>query len=94
MGGSGQIGDGTTNIHPTPVKVPALQQITGIAAGHYHSVASQANGTVWAWGMGAEGQVGDGGWADRLTPFAVPLPFGRLAAGVGAGTDWSFAMLS
>jgi alpha-tubulin suppressor-like RCC1 family protein len=92
--GVGQSGDGTRNFHPTPVNVPGLQKITGIAAGGYHNVACQANGTVWVWGSGAEGQVGDGGTADRLTPFAVPLPSGRLAAGVGAGTFWSFAMLS
>jgi hypothetical protein len=32
---------------------------------------------------GALGQVGDGGSADGRTPFAVPLPTGRRAVGVG-----------
>ena len=92
-GDDGETGDGTFDFHPTPVRVPGLQQITGIAAGGSHCLAMQSNGTVWAWGSDEYGQVGDGGVNDRTTPFAVPLPAGRNAAGVGAGADWSFAIL-
>ena len=93
-GGDGQSGDGSTTTHLTPVRVAALQpvNIMAIAAGRSHSVALQSNGKVWAWGWNGSGQVGDGGTADRLTPFDVPLPGGRRAAGVGAGPEWSFAI--
>jgi alpha-tubulin suppressor-like RCC1 family protein len=92
-GDDGESGDGTFDFHATPVRVPALQQITGIAAGESHCMALQSNGTVWAWGNDAEGQVGDGGMLDWTIPFQVPLPAGRRAAGIGAGAAWSYAIL-
>jgi len=91
---SGQSGDGTSfAVHPTPVQIAALQDIGAIAAGFSHDLALQADGTVLAWGRGLEGQVGDGTAQDQATPVVVPLPAGRRGAGVGAGTDWSFAIL-
>jgi len=94
QGANGQSGDGGTTSHLTPTRVPSLQplNITAIAAGDSHNLARQSNGTVWAWGWNSSGQVGDGGTADRLTPFQVPLSGGRRASGVGAGPYWSFAI--
>jgi alpha-tubulin suppressor-like RCC1 family protein len=94
MGVDGENGDGTTTNHLTPVRVPGLQQapILAVAAGEFHSLAVYGS-RVLAWGRDVDGQVGDGGMADRLTPFTVPLPAGRRAVGVGAGPGWSFAML-
>jgi hypothetical protein len=92
--GDGESGDGTHSaVHLTPVRIAALQGITAIAAGFSHDLAMQSDGTVWAWGRGLEGQVGDGTAQERPTPIAVPVPAGRRGAGVGAGTDWSFAIL-
>jgi alpha-tubulin suppressor-like RCC1 family protein len=92
--GNGESGDGTSfAVHRTPVQITALQDITAIAAGFSHDVALQTDGTVWAWGRPLEGQVGDGMASDGTSPVAVPLPAGRRGSGVGAGTDWSFAIL-
>lgn len=91
---SGQSGDGTSfAVHPVPVQITALPTIGAIAAGFSHCLALQSDGTVWAWGRGLEGQVGDGAVGNRDTPVVVPLPAARSGAGVGAGTDWSFAIL-
>jgi alpha-tubulin suppressor-like RCC1 family protein len=49
-----------------------------IAAGSYHSVAIKADGTLWSWGLNANGQLGDGGRNDRLYPKQV-----------GTARDWS-----
>jgi len=43
--------------------------ITGaLAAGHDHTVGLASDGTVWAWGRGTEGQLGNGGGATSITP--------------------------
>src|SRR6185503_7429522 len=64
-GDSGQLGDGnfyTTGNHgvATPVQVSGLTSVTAIAAGQDHSLALKSDGTVWAWGAGDSGQLGDG----------------------------------
>lgn len=91
----GESGDGTsTGVHRTPVQVPGLQQITGMAAGGWHNLALQSNGTVWAWGSNIAGEIGVGPAVyTQDAPTTVPLPAGRHAAGVGAGVRTSFAIL-
>jgi alpha-tubulin suppressor-like RCC1 family protein len=44
----------------TPVQVSGLAAVTAIAGGQDHSLALKSNGTVWAWGKGQSGQLGDG----------------------------------
>src|SRR6185369_4626652 len=45
-----------------------------IAAGLSHSLALQANGTMWAWGNNFSGQLGDGSTVNRKAPVQVGLP--------------------
>src|SRR5262249_23416108 len=65
------------------------------AAGFGHSLMRKTDGTAWAWGSNAFGQLGDGTTTMRLTPVQVlgpggvglldklsDLPFGVLAGGV------------
>ena len=42
-----------------------------VAAGWHHTVALRNDGTVWAWGENAFGQLGDGTTMRRLTPVQV-----------------------
>jgi alpha-tubulin suppressor-like RCC1 family protein len=61
----GQLGDGNFYTDPpygvaTPVRVSGLTSVTAIAGGLVHSLALKSDGTVWAWGDGEEGQLGDG----------------------------------
>ena len=83
----GDLGDGATVPEDTPVAVtpPVGLTFTGIAAGTTHSVAVASDGSVWAWGMGASGQLGDGSLADATTPTAVSMPAGTPVAQVAAG---------
>ena len=41
------------------VKVAGLKGIVAVAAGRKHSLALKDDGTVWAWGYNAQGQLGD-----------------------------------
>jgi alpha-tubulin suppressor-like RCC1 family protein len=72
---NGQLGDGTTlTPWPTPRLVAGLAGVTAVAGGAQHSVALKADGTVWAWGDNAAGQVSGAG-SRQLTP--------RLVSGLG-----------
>ena len=54
-----------------PVLVPELNDVTAVAATDNSSFAVKADGTVWSWGEGAEGQLGTGSTTDTLTPTPV-----------------------
>ncbi len=72
---SGQLGDNTIAARSTP-----RQEITsstnwkqvsaggGASGGGKHTAAIKTNGTLWAWGYNAFGQIGDNTNADRSTP--------------------------
>jgi len=60
-----QLGDGTSTSRATAEKVKTstgavLTGITQLAAKQYHSLALKSDGTVWAWGHNAHGQLGTG----------------------------------
>jgi alpha-tubulin suppressor-like RCC1 family protein len=44
---------------------------TQIAAGGSHTCALLTDGSVWCWGAGGKGQLGDGSTSDSATPVAV-----------------------
>gem|GEM_PF-2254638 len=94
---AGQLGDGTTTGRSIPVQVKGpggtgyLTGVVAVAAGDVFSLALRSDGTVWAWGGNAYGQLGDGTTSRRLTPVQVKDPSGTgylsgvtaIAAGPG-----------
>jgi cysteine-rich repeat protein len=89
----GATGDGdTTEYVRTPRPVPNLTGFTAVAAGGYHSLALRSDGTVWAWGYNAYGQLGDGTTLQRNAPIQVPNLTGVIA--VAAGHYHSLALRS
>lgn len=61
-GGDGELGNGTFYDSETPVAVNALpgrRQVGAIASSDFHSLALAGDGTVWAWGNGNYGQLGN-----------------------------------
>ena len=54
-----------------PVQITALSDVKAIAGGNYHSVALMNDSTVWAWGQGMQGQLGDGMNASSNFPVQV-----------------------
>jgi alpha-tubulin suppressor-like RCC1 family protein len=75
-----------------PVAVKGLSGVTAIAAGGAFSLALLSNGTVMAWGAGAEGQLGNGKKAKSASPVAVKGLSGVSA--VAAGREHALALLS
>jgi alpha-tubulin suppressor-like RCC1 family protein len=83
----GQLGtatnSGTIAATPTPTQVPGTY--TRVGAGESHTLAVQADGTLWAWGSNKYGQLGglpnSGVATANPTPAQVPGTYAQVAAG-------------
>lgn len=92
-GFNGQMGNGTVPTEQTtPVLVDGLTGITAIASsqGAEHTLALRDDGTVWGWGVGSPGQIGDGSILDHLVPSRAALP--TIATAIAAGDQYSLAL--
>ncbi|MCX6021495.1 MAG: hypothetical protein NTZ05_07155, partial [Chloroflexi bacterium] len=73
--------------------------VASVAAGNNHIVARKTDGTVWAWGSGSSGQLGNALTAQSNVPVQVVGPSGIGSfltgiASVAAGDDHSVAVKS
>ncbi|MFZ1755147.1 MAG: hypothetical protein WAU10_15460, partial [Caldilineaceae bacterium] len=83
--GSGQVGDGTTEVKRSPVDVMGLGSgMVTIAAGSAHTCAATNTGGVKCWGLDDQGQVGNG--TSGPIRSILPLDVAGLSSGVGAIT--------
>jgi alpha-tubulin suppressor-like RCC1 family protein len=77
--GSGQLGNNTTTQRNTPVTTFAggtnWKQVAG---GSNNTAAIKTDGTLWTWGSGGNGQLGNNAATDRLTPVTT----------FAGGTNW------
>jgi len=98
--GVSTFGLGLSASSPVPSAISGLPTgITSIAAGCYHDLAL-AGGTVYAWGLNQDGQLGDGTTASHATPqriTALPTKVVQIAAGchhslalTSTGQVWSW----
>jgi alpha-tubulin suppressor-like RCC1 family protein/subtilisin family serine protease len=97
---SGELGNGTTTDRNTPGAVSSLSGITAVAAGSNFSLALRSSdGSVWAWGLNGNGQLGLGTTSGHTTPTQVPGLSGIVAISAGAvhavavksdGTVWAW----
>jgi len=80
-GYSGINGDGTRTNRSSPVQIGLLTDWKQVSCGgqsyYAHAIAVKTDGTLWAWGYNASGQLGDGTRTDKSSPVQV-----------GALTDW------
>ena len=83
----GEVGDGTSNNRRlTPVQVKGLDNVTAVAAGQGYTCVLRANGTVWCWGTGVFGELGNGTsgtTAGSLTPVQVKTTSPAIALTAG-----------
>jgi alpha-tubulin suppressor-like RCC1 family protein len=75
---NGQLGIGTSDQdpHPIPVQVPAFgnSYTVMVQTPDWHSLALQADGTLWAWGANDHGQLGNNSTNDCYRPTLVLWP--------------------
>jgi alpha-tubulin suppressor-like RCC1 family protein len=92
-GSSGQIGNGSKSNQLSPVSVVSLgQSVTAISAGLAHTCALLQDGSIKCWGMGGNGELGNGSVSNPSSPVAV-APLGQGAIAVSAGTAHTCALL-
>ncbi|MEQ1568338.1 MAG: hypothetical protein ABMA64_22055, partial [Myxococcota bacterium] len=91
----GAFGDGTrAGDSPIPVQVPDLRDVVAIAAGQYHVLALQSDGTVLAWGHVESAELGYWGasfWVSKPTPVVFE---DDDAVGISAGWGHSMVLTS
>jgi alpha-tubulin suppressor-like RCC1 family protein len=79
--GLGQLGLGDTANRSSPVQVGALTTWYQIAVGNQHALATKTDGTLWSWGNGFNGQLGQNA--------AGPGTYRSSPVQVGLLTTWS-----
>lgn len=73
--GAGQLGNGSSVAQSlVPVEVAGLANIQFITARDHHLQAIRSDGTIWSWGDGLEGELGNGQFSNSNIPVQV-LPF-------------------
>jgi alpha-tubulin suppressor-like RCC1 family protein len=76
---NGRLGDNTTTNRSSPVSVVGLfSDWVETSSGNLHSIGLRANGSLWAWGSGGNGRLGNNTTVNRSSPVSV----------VGGFTDW------
>lgn len=90
----GQLGDGSTAPHATPVVVamPTGVGVTDIASGGGHTLAVGSDGKTYSWGRALDGVLGDPTSGNRSRPGLVAAPTGVRFASVYASVDHSGAL--
>jgi len=81
--------------HPVPVQVllaatPTDNDWSALAAGGAHSLALKSDGSLWAWGDNASGQIGVGSASGPVAPARIAS--GHVWAALAAGSLHSLAL--
>ena len=94
--GAQPLGNGGSGFSVTPVKVTTLSEVTAIAVTQSNVSPTQEtfyalrrDGTVWAWGYGRRGELGDGSTANSPIPVQVSGLTGVTAIVTGADTAYA-----
>ncbi len=73
-----------------PAQIPGLSNIVAVSTGQYFSLALGSNGTVYSFGEGAYGQLGNGHWGNENT-VVTASPISSVTA-ISAGNEHSLAV--
>ena len=96
IGANGRIGNGTNNDVnvPTSVTMPnGVESFTAISTNANFSCAIANTGTIYCWGKGTSGQIGNGVNSNVNVPTAVTMPSGVTSFGyISTNTSFSCAI--
>jgi alpha-tubulin suppressor-like RCC1 family protein len=94
---NGQLGNGMTDsiAHPFPQRMAAFGSapVVAVQTPDWHSLALEADGTLWGWGSNDHGQLGNGTTNDAWSPglvlwpvVAAPPPITLAGKNIGTGS--------
>jgi alpha-tubulin suppressor-like RCC1 family protein len=92
-GTGGKLGNGTTTTTTTPVMVDTTyiaNRAVGVATGYEHSMVLLNDGTVWTFGFGTNGKLGNGSTDNSSVPVAVTLNNGPVKTGTTSNAELSY----
>jgi len=72
-----------------PVRIGDLEHVVAITAGAYSGYAVLRDSTLWAWGRGVDGELGDGSAANRVAPTRVLTRTGVIKLAGGGTTAYA-----
>lgn len=76
---TGQLGTASVVLRSSPNQtVSSGTNWSCVSAGYYHTSAIKTDGTLWSWGRGSEGQLGDNSIVSKSSPVQTVSP----------GTNW------
>jgi alpha-tubulin suppressor-like RCC1 family protein len=88
----GQVGDNSVTNRSSPVAVTGgITNWSQISSGGVHAVALRSAGTVWAWGGGGSGRIGDETTSNRSSPVLVAGGFTSWTQ-IDAADSFSFGI--
>ncbi len=91
----GELGNGgsvvKTNI---PAPITSLSGVSAIAAQGESAQALKSDGTLWAWGYGLAGELGNGANVNSNVPVRVSVPGNVLALGTGSAAANAIVIVS
>eukprot|EP01127_Copromyxa_protea_P016647 TRINITY_DN4982_c0_g1_i1.p1 TRINITY_DN4982_c0_g1~~TRINITY_DN4982_c0_g1_i1.p1 ORF type:complete len:695 (-),score=59.81 TRINITY_DN4982_c0_g1_i1:38-1831(-) len=98
---NGQLGIGIAGedqLRPVKVTLPAGTKVRKLAAGGgygcSHTLAIMSDDSVWSWGSGKSGQLGQGNTSDLHTPTPIPFFQGKKAIDISCGYLHSCVVIS
>ena len=93
-GAFGELGHGDQQRQLLPKKIEAFagRLVVAVSAGAAHSLAITADGAVWSWGAGEDGQLGHGDEQDQLLPKKVEAFADQRVVAVSTGAAHSLAL--
>jgi alpha-tubulin suppressor-like RCC1 family protein len=91
---SGQLGNGSASPShsPLPSSIVGVSNVVAVAAGSYHARVLRADGTVWAWGNNADGELGVAGLVSGQTNSPVQSMLPTQIVAIAAGDSHSVAL--
>ena len=92
QGTSGQLASGATTSRSSPVQVGSSSWTTVSSGGNsFNGFAVRSDGTLWSWGIGTSGSLGDGTISAKSSPVQIGIGEGSWTA-VSAGTNGARAI--